>query len=35
MQVNTYTFCVSIKGKTITRVNDNVSCFAGKRLENF
>ena len=23
------------KGETITRVNGNVSCFAGKRLQNF
>ena len=26
---------LTTKGETITRVNGNVSCFAGKRLQNF
>ena len=26
---------LTTKGETITHVNDNVSFFAGKRLENF
>ena len=28
-------FCIKTKGETITRVNGNVSFFAGKRLQNF
>ena len=27
--------CICVQGETITLVNDNVSFFAGKRLQNF